>query len=515
MPDIETQSKPAPLIEARGVTKSFDGNVVLQDVDLTLYSGEIEAVVGENGAGKSTLMKILGGVYAPDKGELFIGGSQVQLRTPKDAIDKGVVVIHQEFSLTPHLSAEENIFLGHYPVTRFGTVNRRLIREQTVQLLERLSVRIDPALPVSQLSIAQQQMVEIAKALSIDTKVLILDEPTAVLDEGNVRVLFDVLSRLRQQGLGIIYISHHLEEIFDIADRVTVLRDGKRTGNAPVKEVDKQWLISRMIGRDFPVHKTNARNFGQLALEVEGLASRGQFEDISLTVHQGEIVGLAGLVGAGRTEIAQAVFGLSKPHAGIVKVFGKKVSIRSPSDAAKLGIAYVTEDRKRNGLFPGRPTYENITMSNLRRFYKFPALQLAKERKFAEHMVSSLDIRLASVSTRIQNLSGGNQQKVVIARSLAVEPRILLLDEPTRGVDIGAKQEIYAFIETLIQQGIAIILISSEMEEILRLADRIVILRQGRVIETVNRDEATEDRIMNAAALATPPHERDSYGANR
>lgn len=510
----KVSSSHPPLLEAKGITKSFEGNTVLQEVDLSLYPGEIKAVVGENGAGKSTLMKVLGGVYAPDKGELFLDGGSTRLRSPKEAISKGIVVIHQEFSLTPHLSTEENVFLGHYPVTRFGLVDRRVIREKTLALLKRLSVNINPAKPVGRLSVAQQQMVEIAKALSFNAKVLILDEPTAVLDEDNVATLFQVLGRLRQQGLGIVFISHHLEEIFDLADRVLVLRDGKQTGDALVKEVDKEWLVSRMIGRGFPKHKTNARNFGPVALEVEGLTRNEVFEDISFEVHQGEIVGLAGLVGAGRTEIAQTIFGLNRPSAGTVKVFGQTVTLRSPSDAAKLGIAYVTEDRKRNGLFFDRPIYENITMANLRRFYRFPALRLLKEREFAHHMVDSLDIRLASIGARIQNLSGGNQQKVVIARSLAVEPRILLLDEPTRGVDIGAKQEIYTFIETLIQQGIAIVLISSEMQEILRLADKVVVLRQGRIVETLTRGEATEARIMNAAALASPRHERSANGAN-
>ncbi|MEX2542058.1 MAG: sugar ABC transporter ATP-binding protein [Trueperaceae bacterium] len=493
-------------LQARGVSKSFEGNTVLREVDLAVASGEIHAVVGENGAGKSTLMKILGGVYAPDSGNLAIANQPYRPRSPKDAIDHGLVVIHQEFSLTPHLSAEENIFLGHYPVTRYGTVDRRAMRERTLQLLERLSIRIDPGTPVTSLSVAQQQMVEIAKALSLDARALILDEPTAVLDEENVEVLFRVLRRLREEGLAIVYISHHLEEIFEIADKVTVLRDGAKTGSADVNEIDHDWLVARMIGRGFPDHRSQSRKHGEVALEVSGLTRKGKFEDISFFVRRGEIVALAGLVGAGRSEIAQAIFGLHRPDAGTMRVFGRVRRIRNPGAATRLGIAYTPEDRKSHGLFLNRPTSENITMSVLKRFYRFPIMRLRHERAFVERMVASLDVRLPGLGAEVRNLSGGNQQKVLLARSLAAEPKILLLDEPTRGVDIGAKQEIYDFIEQLVGQGMAIVLISSEMEEILRLADRIIVLRRGRIARTMDRTEASEDAMMKAAALsqATP-----------
>lgn len=498
MPE-SARSRSSALLEAWGITKSFERNVVLADVDIEVHRGEIHAVVGENGAGKSTLMKILGGVYSADAGHLEIDGRPHRPRSPKDSIDHGVVVIHQEFSLTPHLSAEENIFLGHYPVTPFGTVDRRAMRAKALDLLARLSVDIDPGRQVNSLSIAQQQMIEIAKALSLDAKVLILDEPTAVLDEGNVETLFEVLERLRKQGIGIIYISHHLHEIFEIADRVTVLRDGKKTGTADVADVDQEWLVSRMIGREFPKHASHVRERGAVALEVVDLSSQDMFEGISFSVAEGEVLGLAGLVGAGRSEVAQAIFGLRKLDSGVVRIFGQPQRIRTPDDASKLGIAYVTEDRKEQGLFLNRPVYENITMSSLSRFYRFPFLNLAKEREFAKQSVKTLDIRLPSLHAEVRNLSGGNQQKVVIARALAVEPRILILDEPTRGVDIGAKQEIYRFIEKLIKEGIAIVLISSEMEEILRLSDNIVVLRKGRVAGRLSRNEASEKAIMNAA----------------
>jgi ABC-type sugar transport system ATPase subunit len=490
------------LLEAEGVSKSFEGNLVLDGVDLEVLPGDVHAVVGENGAGKSTLIKILGGVHPPDRGRVVVGGVERWPRSPRDALKAGIVVIHQELSLAPHLLAEENVFLGHYPLTPLGTIDRRTIRERTLSLLARLSVRVDPARPVGELSIAQQQMVEIAKALSSDARVLILDEPTAVLDEAHVATLFEVLARLKHQGLGIVYISHHLEEIFRIADHVTVLRDGRRTGFARVGDVDHAWVVDRMIGRGFPAHVDRARSTGQPALRVSGLSRRGRFEGVSFSVHEGEIVGLAGLVGAGRSEVARALIGLDRPNSGTIEVFGRPARIASPAAAARLGIAYVTEDRKGQGLFLNRPTRENLTMACLRRFYRFPFLRPVRERAFARDMVRRLDIRLPSLGTEVRNLSGGNQQKVLIGRALALEPKILILDEPTRGVDIGAKQEIYAFIERLVARGLAILLISSEMEEVLRLADRILVLREGRIAASFGRAEASESAIMTAAALA-------------
>lgn len=492
-----------PLLQAKGMTKSFAGNTVLSEVDLTLLPGEVHAIVGENGAGKSTLIKLLGGVHTPDSGQLLIREEEVSVHSPRYAIRRGLAVIHQEFSLTPHLSAEENIFLGHFPTTKLGAVDRRTVREKTIQLLERLSVSVNPAVPVNQLSIAQQQMVEIAKALSLDAEILILDEPTAVLDEDNVASLFAMLNRLRDEGLGIIYISHHLEEIFEIADQVTVLRDGIKTGQAPVSEIDHDWLVSHMIGREFPAHEPVSKTYGDVALSVENLAVHGLFEGISFEARAGEIVGLAGLVGAGRSEIAQTIFGLRKADSGTVRVFGEKKRIRSSRDAIRLGIGYVTEDRKTQGLFLNRPIIENLTMSSLKRFFTGLSLRLKQERKFGKDLVDRLDIRLSNLQDPVMRLSGGNQQKVLIGRSLAVEPRILLLDEPTRGVDIGAKQEIYLFIQKMINRGMAIVLISSELEEIIRLADRVMVLRKGRIVNQLAREEATEEAIMKSAALAT------------
>jgi ABC-type sugar transport system ATPase subunit len=489
------------VLVARGLTKSFSGNVVLSDVDLVLAPGEVHAIVGENGAGKSTLIKILGGVYRPDAGTIAVAGQDVHLSSPRDAFSHGIVVIHQELSLAPHLSAAENIFLGHYPTTALGLVDRRRMHQRTAELLSQLAIHVDQTRPVGELSIAQQQMVEIAKAISLDAQVLILDEPTAVLDEQMVDTLFQLIGRLKARGIGIIFISHHLEEIFRIADRVTVLRDGRRTGENAVAAVDQAWLVSRMIGRGFPGHAVRARAYGEPALEVSGLALLGLFENVSFSLRRGEIVGLAGLVGAGRTEIAQTIVGVRRPTSGELRVFGRSVRIGNPNAAARLGIAYVTEDRKALGLLPNRAVRENATIANLARFRRLGFLDVARERSYVRGIIKRLDVRLSSMEAEIATLSGGNQQKVLIGRALSVEPQILIFDEPTRGVDIGAKGEIYAFLEEIVANGAAVLLISSELEEILRLSDRVVVLREGRVAATLDRSDANEATIMQAAAL--------------
>jgi len=491
------------VLEAKGVCKSFDGNVVLSNVDLAIRPGEIHAVVGENGAGKSTLIKVLGGIHRPDRGALLVGGIPRRLHSPGDALAHGIVVIHQELSLAPHLSSEQNIFLGHFPVTRFGLVDRREIRRRTEALFDRLSIDVDPGLPVGQLGVAQQQMVEIAKALSFDARVLILDEPSAVLDDERLQTLFGVIRRLRAEGLGLVYISHHLDEIFSVADCVTVLRDGRRTGHAAVADVTEDWMVGRMIGRDFASSALQSRRWGRTAIEISKLSRAGQFDDVSFSVREGEVVGLAGLVGAGRSEVAQAIIGALRPDRGSIAVFGKDVRISGPDVASRLGLAYVTEDRKTCGLLANRPVRENLTISNLRRFSRFRFLRPRRERSFARDMIARLDIRLPGMDHEIRKLSGGNQQKVLIGRALAVRPRILILDEPTRGVDIGAKQEIYAIIERLLAERVAVILISSELEEVLRLSDQILVLRRGKVAATLSREHASEAAIMRAAAIGS------------
>lgn len=491
-----------PLLRAVGVSKAFVGNRVLDGVDLDVMPGEVHAIVGENGAGKSTLIKILGGVYQPDDGQLVVDGEARRFRSPREALAAGVVVIHQELSLAPSLSAGENLFLGRFPCNAFGVVNRGLMRARAREVFEQLGIEVSPQATVSTLSIAQQQMVEIAKAILADARILVLDEPTAVLDENRVEILFATIERLRAKGLGIVFISHHLEEIFRIGDKATVLRDGRVTGSAKVSDVDQDWLVAKMIGRSFAAHEPHGRRVRQPALSIKNLSVPGGVSDITLTVSEGEIVGLAGLVGAGRTELARSVVGLSRPVSGLIEVFGDPVRIGSPNAAARLGIAYVTEDRKAQGLLPNRSVRENLTIGNLRRFAGWGILRLNAEARYVRDMVKRLDVRLASPSAEIRTLSGGNQQKVLIGRALAIEPRILLLDEPTRGVDIGAKQEIYAAIERLVADGMAVMLISSDLEEILRLSDRVVVLRRGQIAATLSRAEASETTIMRAAALA-------------
>ena len=373
----------------------------------------------------------------------------------------------------------------------------------TRDLLDRLSIEIDPTVPVGSLSIAQQQMIEIAKAISVEARVLILDEPTAVLDANRVDTLFELIDRLRKEGIGIVFISHHLEEIFRIADTVTVLRDGQRTGVSPIGSVDQDWLVSKMIGRDFEAYAMRKRDLGEPALVVENLSCGNRFSNVSLSLRKGEIVGMAGLVGAGRTDVAQAIVGLLQPTGGTISVFGQTRRIREPRAAMRLGIVYVSEDRKAFGLLLNRPVKENSTISNLARFRRFGFLRLGMEVAYVRAMIERLDIRLDSMDTEVQMLSGGNQQKVLLSRALAVDPKILIFDEPTRGVDIGAKREIYAFIEELAASGVAVLFISSEMEEVLRLSDRVVVMRKGEVAATLTREETSEEAIMRAASLGT------------
>ena len=492
-----------PLLRAVGIGKAFVGNRVLDGVDLDVMPGEVHAIVGENGAGKSTLIKILGGVYQPDDGQLVVDGETRRFRSPREALAAGVVVIHQELSLAPSLSAEENIFLGRFPRNAFGVVDRRPDAERARDRCSsswasrsRRKTSSQPSASLSSRWWRSPRRSPSMRAFSFSTN----RQPCSMRTASSV--LFATIERLRAKGLGILFISHHLEEIFRIADKVTVLRDGRVTGSAKVAEVDQDWLVARMIGRSFAAHEAHARKIRQPALAIKNLSVPGEVSDITLTVSEGEIVGLAGLVGAGRTELARAVIGLSRPVSGAIEVFGRPVRIGSPNAAARLGIAYVTEDRKAQGLLPNRSVRENATIANLRRFARWGILRLGAEARYARDMVRRLDVRLASPSVEIRTLSGGNQQKVLIGRALAIEPRILLLDEPTRGVDIGAKQEIYAAIERLVAEGMAVMLISSDLEEILRLSDRVVVLRRGRVAATLSRAEASETAIMRAAALA-------------
>lgn len=494
------------ILSASGLSKSFGGARALDGVDFELAAGEIHALIGENGAGKSTLIKILGGAVTPDAPatgsqrapRVLLEGEPLPLGNPLAVRRRGISIVYQEFTLVPELSVTENIWLGREVgrvFTRRGEMNR------SVQaLLDELGVRVHASAPVRGLSVAQQQMVEIARALAIDARVLILDEPSATLSSVEVERLFGVLRRLRARGLGIIYISHRLEEVFALADRVTVLRDGRHVTTVPASGIARAQLIRWMVGRDVS-EEFPPRSFtpGRTVLEVRGLSAPPRLADVSLTVREGEIVGLAGLVGAGRTSTALAIAGALDAR-GDVEIDGRSARFRSPADAIAHGIAYVTEDRKAHGIFPAMATDANISITFLREFARLGLLRVGKERAAAAAKARQFDVRAARLSQPAATLSGGNQQKMLLARYLLKPRRLIILDEPTRGVDVGARAEIYALMNRLTAEGLAVLMISSELPEVLGMADRIVVLREGRTTGELTREDATPERVMALAS---------------
>lgn len=499
---------PAPLLQMRAIRKSFGGIEVLKGVDFDLHPGEVHALCGENGAGKTTLMNILAGVHQPDTGEIsFSGNTFAAFANAHAAQRAGLSIVFQERSLFGPLTVAENIFVGRQPVTGWGMIDRRRLRSDAGCLLTEIAPDVVADTTVSTLSPAQQQMVEIAKALSLDAKVLILDEPTAALSEAETTRLFAVIRQLQQRGVGIVYISHRLEEIFTLADRVTVLKDGTWQGTLPVSETNTDDLIRRMVGRD--VEKT-ATGLDQLAspvvLEVRGLTDSAAMEthavrlrDISFHVHEGEIIGLAGLAGAGRTETALALFGVRPRGSGEVLLDTQRVEIRSPADAIAAGLGYVSEDRKESGLFLEMSIRRNVSAASLRCFGGW-FFRDANESAVAEEYRQKLRIICRDVDQDTSHLSGGNQQKVLLARWLLVKPRVLIVDEPTRGVDVGAKAEVHQLLRDFARQGHAVIMISSELPEILTVSDRIYVMRAGRIVGELLRGEATEEAVMQLAA---------------
>jgi ABC-type sugar transport system ATPase subunit len=491
----------APAIfRLRNVTKHFGGVTAVEDVDFDLRAGEVHALVGENGAGKSTLMKMVHGLYAPDEGTLEVGGEAVEFSSPREAEAAGIAMIPQELDLFPELSVTENLFVGrHRPRTRWGTLDRAAMRAEARERLRSLGVDLDVTTTVKGLSAANQQIVAIARALVGEARAVVMDEPTASLTEREVQQLFRIISELTSGGVGVVYISHRLDEIFAISDRITVLRDGHHITTAPADELDAEELVRLMVGR--PLNELFTRSphsSGEVTLEVRGLSRAGEFEGVDLVVRRGEIVGLSGLVGAGRSEVAQCIFGIYPPEAGEIRVDGEGVRIHSPQAAMERGIFYVPEERRSQGLILPFSIKNNITLSILDRISRFGFVPRA-ERHTADRFARELSIRGAKVSDPVSRLSGGNQQKVVLAKSLAREPSILLLDEPTRGIDVGAKSEIYRLIDDLAKEGKAILLISSELEEVLSMSDRIVVMREGRVTGEFKRDEATQENVMTAA----------------
>src|SRR5215216_2397531 len=493
-------SEATTVFRLRNVTKRFGGVTAVEDVDFDLRPGEVHALVGENGAGKSTLMKMVHGLYTPDEGTLEVGGEVVDFSSPRDAEAAGIAMIPQELDLFPELSVTENLFVGRRrPRTGWGGLNQNAMQAEARERLRSLGVDLDVTSTVKRLSAANQQIVAIARALVGEAKAVVMDEPTASLTEREVQQLFRIISELTSGGVGVVYISHRLDEIFAISDRITVLRDGHHITTAPASELDAEELVRLMVGR--PLNELFTRSPhspGEVALEVRGLGRAGEFEDVDLVVRRGEIVGLAGLVGAGRSEVAQSIFGIHPPEAGDIRIDGEEVRIHSPQAAMERGIFYVPEERRSQGLILPFSIKNNITLSILDRISRFGFVPRA-ERQTADRFAKDLSIRGAKVSEPVSRLSGGNQQKVVLAKSLAREPSILLLDEPTRGIDVGAKSEIYRLIDDLAKEGKAILLISSELEEVLSMSDRIVVMREGRVTGEFKRDEATQENVMTAA----------------
>jgi ABC-type sugar transport system ATPase subunit len=495
-----TGDRSPPLLQLVGVTKRFGGVVAVRDVDFDLRPGEVHALVGENGAGKSTLMKIADGLYAPDEGRLEVGGQPAEFSSPRDAEAAGIAMIPQELDLFPELSVAENLFVGRKrPRTRWGGLDRNAMRAEARRWLGSLGVDLDVTARVKRLSAANQQIVAIARALVGDARAVVMDEPTSSLTDREARQLFRIIEELTSGDVGVVYISHRLEEIFEIAERITVLRDGRLITTAPASELDAEELVRLMVGR--PLNELFSRHPhdpGEVALEVRGLTREGEFADVDLTLRRGEILGLAGLVGAGRTELAQAIFGIRPPEFGEILVDGEEAGIRSPQAAMDRGIFYVPEERRSQGLILPFSIKNNITLSILDRISRFGFVPRS-ERQTADRFAKELSIRGAEMSDPVARLSGGNQQKVVVAKSLAREPSILLLDEPTRGVDVGAKSEIYRLIDDLAREGKAILLISSELEEVLSMSDRILVMREGRITGEFEREGATQERVMTAA----------------
>ena len=501
------------LLEMNSIVKEFPGVKALDGVTLNLYKGEFHSLVGENGAGKSTLMKVLSGVYPHGtfSGEIKVAGKSQQFKTIRDAENAGISIIFQELSLVKELTIGENIYLGKEPAT-FGVINWSKLYQQAVKLLQDLNLKLDPRTPVGNLGIGQQQLVEIAKALSQDAKILVLDEPTAALTESEVETLFAILEKLKQRGVGMIYISHKLDEVFRMSDRITVLRDGKTVGTNDTKDMTTAKIIAAMVGREvgdiFPVSN---HQFGETALEIKHLyafdidnPNKKLVDDFSFSVKKGEVLGIAGLMGAGRTETLMSVFGAwNGKNSCEIEVEGKKVVIWNPNDAIKHGIAFVTEDRKRYGLVLDQTILDNMTLAALKHFSSTFTTNRTKETVAANGSMKDLKVKANSAMTVVGTLSGGNQQKVVLGKWLLTNPKVLFLDEPTRGIDVGAKQEIYAHINRLAKAGLAIVLVSSELPEVLGLSDRILVLHDGKLTGEFLKNDATPEKVMSCATGQT------------
>lgn len=498
---VPASGEAQPVLSLRDVTKDFPGVRALSGVSLELYAGEVTALVGENGAGKSTIVKILTGIYQPDGGAITLDGQQISFSNAHAAAQAGVTAIHQETVLFDDLSVSENIFIGHAPRGRFGLIDRARMDRDAAAILERIDAPISPSMRLRDLGIANKHLVAIARALSVDARVVIMDEPTASLSQKEIEELYELVERLKAEGKAILFISHKFDEIFRIADRYTVFRDGQLVGNGMISDVTKNDLVTMMVGRTvdqiFPKREVA---LGDTVLTVVGYCHPTEFEDIGFSLRKGEILGFYGLVGAGRSEFMQALFGVTKPSKGAIRIEDDIAVIRSPSEAIRQGIVYVPEDRGSQGAVLGLPIFQNVTLPSLAQTSKNGFLRLAEEFKLAREYTQRLDLRAASLDQDIANLSGGNQQKVVIAKWLATKPRVIILDEPTKGIDIGSKAAVHEFMGELAANGLAVIMVSSELPEILGMSDRVIVMREGRIAGEFPREEMTAERLVRAAA---------------
>ena len=484
------------VLKMQNISKSFPGVKALDDVHLNVYAGEVMALLGENGAGKSTLMKILSGVYKKDAGSIIYKGQEIEVSSPAESTRMGIAIIHQELNLIDHMKVYENVYLGREITNSLGILNKSEMIKNTKRVLDKLNIDIDPNDKVGSLSIAQQQMVEIAKALLVDANIIILDEPTDTLTDKEADILFSIVNELKEQKIGIVFISHKLDEIFKICDRVTVLRDGKFIDERLVSEIDEDLIIKMMVGRDLEEQYPHVDVEGKEMLRLENLKNK-YIDDVSFTINSGEIVGISGLVGAGRTELAKTIYGAYKLDSGSIYLDGEALNIKSPKDALDKGIVYVSEDRKGESLIISMGVTENITLSALNKFIKKIAISNSKEKKAAEDYVERIRIKTPNLKQKVKNLSGGNQQKVAIAKSLLTEPKLLILDEPTRGIDVGARREIYEILNDIKKENKAIMIISSDMQEVLGVCDRIIVMNDGRKKAELTREEASQEKIMS------------------
>ena len=499
--DKSPHDRTKPVLALDGVTKIFPGVRALSEVSLNLFPGQVMALVGENGAGKSTVVKVLTGIYQPNKGDILLNGNPIHFSTPQSAANAGITAIHQETVLFDELSVAENIFLGHAHRSNFGLIDWPEMERRSIEILAGIGADIDPNVKLRELGIANKHLVAISRALSIDASVVIMDEPTAALSHKEIEELYELVNKLRSQGKAILFISHKFDEIFHIADRYTVFRDGQFISDGLIDDINRANLVKMMVGRDISqIFPSRDSQLGDEILSVENYTHATEFADISFSLRKGEILGFYGLVGAGRSELMQALFGITKHISGSIRIDGDEVVIGSPADAVSNGIVYVPEDRGKQGAITDLPIFQNITLPSLDRTSKNGFIRFAEEFKLAREYTKRIDLRAASLDTNVENLSGGNQQKIVIAKWLATQPKVIIMDEPTKGIDIGSKAAVHEFMAELADQGLAVIMVSSEIPEILGMSNRVIVMREGRIVSELTDNELKPETLVQYAA---------------